>query len=64
MNNPENQYSPGSLFHTDEFLSVPGAFVTIENHEGVRIEELLALVGRIASTQPTKKVKYSIQIQP
>jgi hypothetical protein len=57
-------YIVGSTPHVDEFLRVPGARVTVDNTESsCKIEEALAVLGRIAATQPGVKVRYWISIE-
>lgn len=51
--------------HVDQFLSVPGAYVTVQTKENdtVTVEEFLAIVGRIAASQPKAKIRYWVRIE-
>jgi hypothetical protein len=58
-------YSVGETVHVDAFLSVPGAEVTVatRENESRKIEELIAVLSRVAAVEPGRKIEYWIKLK-
>jgi hypothetical protein len=58
-------YRIGETVHVDAFLSVPGAevIVTTPQNQSTRIEELIAVLSRVAAVESGRKVEYWIKLK-
>lgn len=65
MNEKPKSYRIGETAHVNAFLSVPGAEVIVTTRQGqsVRIEELIAVLSRVAAVEPERKIEYWIKLK-
>lgn len=58
-------YNIGETAHVNAFLSVPGAEVIIRtpDNKSVDIEELIAILSRVAAVEPRRKIEYWVKFK-
>jgi hypothetical protein len=65
MTEKPGTYRIGETVHTNAFLSVPGAevIITTQQNQPVRIEELIAVLSRVAAVEPGRKTEYWVKLK-